>query len=102
MINTGMEFKSTQIFGFEAAISGMRHPLQSYHKSDTEIRPPHSFDNSVALFANEGISIADSCYPNVGFNMEDQILRYFIPEAPIIGENDLGLMRNLAKQNHLY
>ena len=31
-----MKFETIDVTGFEAAISGMRNPLKSYHKADSD------------------------------------------------------------------
>lgn len=53
-----IKIENTEVFGWEAAIRGMRNPMNSWDKSDTH---------------------------------------YYAIGTPIIGENDLKLMRNLAK-----
>lgn len=59
--------EKTQVFNFEGAIRGMRNPMNSWDKSDTPD------DADVYIVGDSEIVI------------------------PIIGENDLALMRNLIK-----
>ena len=63
--------ENTEVFGWEAAIRGMRNPMNSWDKSDSEI--------SVLAIGDH-----DGKYRLGGI-------------VPHIGENDLKLMRNLAK-----
>lgn len=40
-----MKFKYTSVWGFEHAIRGMRNPLESWDKSDSELYHVNSKDN---------------------------------------------------------
>lgn len=68
-----IKFENTEVVGWEAAIRGMRNPMNSWEKSDSEYT---EFDPWVA-----GI---------------DRAIEFPL-DAPKIGPNDLGLMMRLAK-----
>lgn len=71
-----IKFENTDVYGFEAAIRGMRNPMNSWDKSD-------SFELDCKLFPCEGCAFEPLCEE-----------RY--PRAHKVGENDLALMRKLA------
>lgn len=68
-----IKFENTQVMGWEAAIRGMRNPMNSWEKSDTEWH---------THFGDDRILTTDRKF------MSDSEL--------IIGPNDLDLMRRLA------
>lgn len=70
-----IKLENTEVMGWMAAIRGMRNPLNSWDKSDT-------------LFMASGY-----CENMDEFNLADVCGKV----APIIGENDLSLMKKLAK-----
>lgn len=45
-----MKFERTEVFNFEGAIRGMRNPLESWNKSDSEWIPTNEFQNGYRLF----------------------------------------------------
>ena len=65
-------FDNTQVVGWEAAIRGMRNPLESWEKSDS---------GEVILDCNEDIEVAEYITDDVGY---------------VIGPNDLSLMKKLC------
>ena len=71
-----IKLEHTDVYGFEAAIRGMRNPMNSWDKSD-------SFELDCKLFPCEGCAFEPLCEE-----------RY--PRVHKAGENDLALMRKLA------
>lgn len=71
-----IKIENTDVYGFEAAIRGMRNPLNSWDKSD-------SCELDCKLFQCEECAFEGLCEE-----------RY--PRAYEVGENDLELMRKLA------
>ena len=71
-----IKIENTEVYGFEAAIRGMRNPMNSWDKSD-------SFEGCNGEVCGGDCSCWYECY---GANS-----KY------IIGENDLKLMKNLSK-----
>jgi hypothetical protein len=75
-----IKIENTEVFGWEAAIRGMRNPMNSWDKSDSywvEERPLGR------IIVNNG-DVWDNCQP-LRFNRFN------------IGENDLKLMKSLSK-----
>ena len=70
-----LKIENTEVMGLEAAIRGMRNPMNSWEKSDSVFWP--SFDITTSDDINSG------CYP-----------KYSKPETKI-GPNDLDLMKRL-------
>ena len=68
-----LKIENIEVTGWEAAIRGMRNPMNSWEKSDTKLVP----DGEVCTWTINN--------------------PYFEREAPEIGSNDLDLMRRLAK-----
>lgn len=64
-------FDNTQVVGWEAAIRGMRNPMNSWEKSDS---------GEMILDCNEDIEVAEYITDDVGY---------------VIGPNDLSLMKKL-------
>ena len=75
-----IKLENTDVYGFEAAIRGMRNPWNSWEKSDSVYFDAH---NCVECAHKEDFSV---CYPNHIYNCFDLI----------IGENDLTLMKKLV------
>lgn len=69
-----IKFENTEVMGWEAAIRGMRNPMNSWEKSDS-------------LFVDR-----DWC----DTEEEVELANFCRGIAPIIGENDFNLMRRLA------
>lgn len=63
-----IKIENTEVFGWQAAIRGMRNPMNSWDRSDSEF-----------------LEYNDELHGNVIYG------------NPLIGENDLKLMRNLGK-----
>lgn len=70
-----IKIENTDVFGWEAAIRGMRNPMNSWEKSDSVFIPSQFCD------AGEDFELAQRCGG----------------VAPIIKKNDLRLMQNLCK-----
>ena len=66
-----LKVEHTDVFGWEAAIRGMRNPLNSWSKSDSEV-------GVLAVVTRDG-----------KYQFEDIV--------PYLGDNDLKLMKNLSK-----
>ena len=75
-----IKLKNTDVYGFEAAIRGMRNPWNSWEKSDSVYSDVHNCEECAH---KEDFSV---CYPNHIYNCFDII----------IGENDLTLMKKLV------
>ena len=75
-----IKLKNTDVYGFEAAIRGMRNPWNSWEKSDSVYSDAHNCEECAH---KEDFSV---CYPNHIYNCFDII----------IGENDLALMKKLV------
>lgn len=78
-----IEFKNTEVVGWEAAIRGMRNPLNSWNKSDSQ-----------------HCSFTGSCSENCHFYDENDVCcsckcRYDLDY--VAGKNDYALMKTLAK-----
>lgn len=73
-----MKFEKTEVWGFGHAIRGMRNPLESWYKSDSD----YCFNMDCEDCAIEVINKED-CYMN--------------PSEFVIGKNDLALMQRLIK-----
>ena len=74
-----IKFEHTKVMGWEAAIRGMRNPMNSWEKSDSGYGCEHSKDNCDFC-----------CLPDPGCDCSEAYRNY------IIGPNDLDLMRRLA------
>lgn len=79
-----IKLENTEVFGWEAAIRGMRNPMNSWDKSDSEykIRCSDPGSNGQIWCDNCGY---DACSPDWG------------DAEYIIGDNDLDLMKRLVK-----
>ncbi len=77
-----ISFENTEVFGWEAAIRGMRNPMNSWDKSDS-CKCGEEDCNRIELFGIESI-------PPVKCN-------YGSEWGYCIGENDLKLMKNLVR-----
>ena len=75
-----IKIKHTDVYGFEAAIRGMRNPWNSWEKSDSVYSDVHNCEECAH---KEDFSV---CYPNHIYNCFDFI----------IGDNDLALMKKLV------
>ena len=79
-----IKIENTNVFGFEAAIRGMRNPKNSHNKSDS----------------NFSCESCEGCFYETKNNRketEDDITYWCNHGALRIGENDLKLMKTLAK-----
>lgn len=75
-----IKIEHTDVYGFEAAIRGMRNPWNSWEKSDSLYSDAHNCEECAH---KEDFSV---CYPNHIYNCFDFI----------IGDNDLALMKKLV------
>lgn len=75
-----IKIENTDVYGFEAAIRGMRNPFNSWDKSDSGYVDCENY---------EGVACKSEC-PYGHFCIESPYWHYNI------GENDLALMRKLA------
>lgn len=69
-----MKFENTEVFNFEGALRGMRNPMNSWDKSDSEW------------------VYIDSCLVGKGCESKDTLFHFFK-----IGKNDLNLAQRLIK-----
>ena len=69
-----IKFENTEVVGWEAAIRGMRNPMNSWEKSDSEYKCPY-------------------LKPELGHTPTPSCCR----ENMCIGPNDLDLMKRLVK-----
>ncbi len=70
-----IKLEKTEVFGWDAAIRGMRNPMNSWDKSDT-------------MWIHD--SLDDDLPEAIDFNFDNLTRK-------VIGENDLKLMKNLSK-----
>ena len=75
-----IKLKNTDVYGFEAAIRGMRNPWNSWEKSDSVYSDAHNCEECAH---KEDFSV---CHSNPIYNCFDFI----------IGDNDLALMKKLV------
>lgn len=75
-----MKFENTRVFNFEGALHGMRNPLESWEKSDS--------DFSDACWERDPALKCEECRHFAGFGAEC---------APLIGENDMALAQRLIR-----
>lgn len=75
-----IKLKNTDVYGFEAAIRGMRNPWNSWEKSDSVYSDAHNCEECAH---KEDFSV---CHSSTIYNCFDFI----------IGENDLTLMKKLV------
>lgn len=78
-----IEFEHTEVVGWEAAIRGMRNPMNSWERSDSQLC------KSVDGFEDCRLGVHGSC-PR---GDED----YFKEDIFCVGKNDFGLMQRLAR-----
>ena len=88
-----IKFENTEVYGWDAAIRGMRNPMNSWDKSD-------SHSNYEFVFSNDmGASFA-YCEKDLVELISNGILEkheMYIADNFIIGKNDLNLMKNLVR-----
>lgn len=82
-----LKVENNEVFGFEHAIRGMRNPMNSWDKSDSEwVDPNQEF---VTYELDDGV-LVERISLDEGFDPESN-------EFYAIGDNDLKLMQNLYK-----
>lgn len=74
-----LKIESTEVMGWEAAIRGMRNPMNSWEKSDSGYCMTHGSDHC-----------SDCVYVNSRYADEADIATKYI-----VGQNDLNLMTRL-------
>ena len=84
-----IKFENTEVMGWEAAIRGMRNPMNSWEKSDSNYRP---------ILASR----CDTCTSYLLDNWDDcdNCEVYKLCNSPnyfLVGPNDLDLMTRLSK-----
>ena len=85
-----LKIENTDVYGWEAAIRGMRNPMNSWERSDSDYRPIIcSRCDSCQSFENSTWEDCDEC--EVAKTIESA------PPGFLIGPNDHGLMMKLAK-----
>lgn len=83
-----LKIENTDVFGFEAAIRGARNPMNSWAKSDSNF----------SCATCEGCFWEEEAHVEVVENEMEIDTTSWCPHAPCrIGENDMKLMKNLAK-----
>ena len=50
-----MKFKNTEVFNFEGALRGMRNPLNSWNKSDSDYWLPNQYIDEYEKMVNEEV-----------------------------------------------
>lgn len=88
-----IKIEKTETYGWEAAIRGMRNPLNSWTKSDTYNHNGFLFEEDFNEAKEEGSvpELAKWVQDNPGFDTCDPFYSY------VIGDNDLNLMKRLRK-----
>jgi hypothetical protein len=79
-----LKVENTDVFGWKAAIRGMRNPMNSWDKSDSQWKSPCTLPNQEGVYCED--CTYDAC--RSGFRGENEFA---------IGPNDLNLMKNLSK-----
>ena len=82
-----INFENTETFGWEAAIRGMRNPMNSWEKSDSEICDVYRTEEYCPKFSR-----------GCPFNKECGNSKYEVNNSQFahIGQNDLDLMKRLS------
>ena len=81
-----IKLEKTETYGWEAAIRGMRNPMNSWDKSDTKICDTYKVNECCDGWCYDKCRYNDSCGKGVWVN-EFQSVH--------LGENDLDLMKQL-------
>lgn len=88
----------TEVFGFRAALRGMRNPMESWSRSDTKFNP-HDHDREILH------GLAKGPWADFWANRQEEhpvhvrnwlVLGISVAERPTIGPNDLRLMQKLV------
>jgi hypothetical protein len=85
-----MKIEHTEVFGFRAALRGMRNPMDSWHLSDSYVRTPSGLWRSP-----HGVVVKQ---PWGGLKPEPFSPALCVFEEPAIGPDDLALAVKLIKQ----
>ncbi len=85
-----IKFEKTEVLGLEPTIRGMRNPMNSWNKSDSDYRPV------LCAKCNDCPTFSDETWSDCG-NCEIAKLLNERPNGFMIGPNDLDLMRRLAR-----
>lgn len=82
-----LKFEHTEVVGWEHAIRGMRNPLESWEKSDSDYRPILCARcNDCPTFSDETWEDCDKCETHILTNQHKGFM---------VGPNDLDLMKRL-------
>lgn len=81
-----IKIENIDIYGWEAAIRGMRNPMNSWEKSDSGY-------GCGKVFGTESVELCDQCF---GYGCRPGCEEY------IVGTNDLDLMTRLAKAGSVH
>jgi hypothetical protein len=83
-----LKIENVDVYGFEAAIRGMRSPMNSWDKSDSYDNTGYLFEEDFNEDKENGLLPKEAVYTDS-----------FTPGAKcfVVGENDLKLMTNLSK-----
>lgn len=83
-----LKIENTDVFGFEAAIRGMRNPMNSWSQSDSEFTCKEC----------DGCAWELEAHVDSYENEEWEGTTSWCPHSPLrVGENDMKLMKNLTK-----
>ena len=79
-----IKLENTEVYGWESAIRGMRNPMNSWDKSDSEYKVRCTDPTSKEQIWCDNCGY-DACNP------------YFSDSEYVVGDNDLNLMKNLVR-----
>ena len=83
-----LTIENTEVFGFEAAIRGMRNPMNSWDQSDSKFTCKEC----------DGCAWELEAHIDIYENEWEETKTSWCPHSPLrVGENDMKLMKNLAK-----
>ena len=82
-----IKIENTEVMGWEAAIRGMRNPMNSWERSDSYITNCDSIPSCSECIYHRKDRCINKIYNNT----------FIIDAIPVIGPNDYELMMKLAK-----
>lgn len=82
-----IKIENTEVYGFEAAIRGMRNPMNSWSKSDSQICSTYAVEEGCCFYGNDAKCLHWRDCDN-GISINDAQIAH-------IGPNDLDLMKRL-------
>lgn len=80
-----IRIEKTEVYGFEAAIRGMRNPMNSWEKSDSLVCNDYEMDNC-PCYGNDKCSHWRHCFDGAQINRDQHVH---------LGKSDLNLMKHL-------